>query len=196
MTMLNILTRTHNRETYFKACRDSIESQTYKDINWIVGSDTECPYYPQAIKLMKDYRQPLFIPQGHYHAPYNLYLNYMQELVTDGYLMYLDDDDVFSSSKSVQRIMNAIDNENQLIIWKVKITNNFIVPSHSFGKYIAAGDISGIGYCFHSKHLPVDWGVLSYGDFRVARQLIEKGLKPKWIDMVLTETINGAHNGR
>mgnify|MGYP000862528499 FL=1 len=193
---LNLLTRTHNRETYFKACRASVESQTYKDINWIVGSDTDCPYYPQAIKLFKDYRQPLLIPQGHYHAPYNRYLEVMAEYCQEGIVSYLDDDDMYVNEKSAQRIVNAFQDENDLLIWKVQILPNWIVPSHSFGKYIAAGDISGIGYAFHTKHLPVEWGVLSYGDFRVAKQLIEKGLKPRWIDMVLTRTIDKPHNGK
>ena len=83
-----------------------------------------------------------------------------------------------------------------MVIWKVQILPNWIVPSNSFGKFVKAGDISGIGFAFHSKHLPVEWGVLSYGDFRVATQLINKGLKPKWIDMVLTRTQDKPHNGK
>ena len=193
---LNLLTRTHNRETYFKACRASVESQTYKDINWIVGSDTECPYYPQAIKLFKDYRQPLLIPQGHYHAPYNLYLNQMQELVKDGWIMAIDDDDNFTTPKAVQIIMNAIKSEDDLLIWKVQITPNWIVPSNeTFGKYIKAMDFSGIGMCWHSKRKP-DWGRISMGDYRAAIQLINSGCKPVWIDRVLTATQRGPHNGK
>lgn len=193
---INIITRTHCRPQYFEVCKQSIESQTYKDINWIVGTDADCPYYPQAHKVIKNYQQPLYVPDNMYFAPWNTYLNQLQELVTDGWVMYLDDDDKFTTEKSLQRIMNAIDNDNQLLIWKVKIFDGFVVPNHTFGKYIQAGDFSGIGMCFHSKHLPVDWGNLSYGDYRVATQLIRKTLQPKWIDMVLTQTQNGANNGK
>lgn len=194
--IVNVITRTSNREAYFNACRQSVLSQTkVEDINWIVGSDRECPYYPEAIRVYKDIRVPVGIPVGMYHAPHNLYLNTLQEYVREGWIMALDDDDKFSSPKSVQRIINAIDNENQLLVWKVKILPHWIVPSHSFGKLITAGDFSGIGMCWHSKNKP-DWGNLSYGDYRAAWQLLQKGLQVKWIDMVLTETQAGAHNGR
>ena len=192
--ILNVITRTH-RENYFKVCRDSVESQTYLGVNLIVGSDRECLYYPDSIKLIKDYRQPLDIPHGHYFAPHNLYLNTLAEYVKSGWVMYLDDDDKFTSPKSAHRIMAACQDEDTMVVWKVSITRQWIVPSQTFGHYIMAGDFSGIGFAFHSKHLPVDWGRLSYGDYRVAWQLQQKGLKIKWVDMVLTQTQNGANNG-
>lgn len=195
--IVNVITRTSNREAYFNACRQSVLSQTkVEDINWIVGSDRECPYYPEAIRVYKDIRVPVGIPVGMYHAPWNLYLDTLQEYCKEGVVCYLDDDDCFSSQKSVQRIQNAFDNDNQLVVWKVKITPKWTVPSHSFGRLITAGDFSGIGMAFHVKHLPVTWGNLSYGDYRVAWQLLQKGLTVKWLDIVLTQTQNGAHNGR
>jgi hypothetical protein len=193
--ILNVLTRTH-RQQYFEVCKKSILSQTaVESINWIVGSDIDCQYYP-AIKLTRDNRVPDNIPQHMYFAPWNAYLDYLQTYVREGLIMYLDDDDAFTTIKSAQRIINAVDNDNQLLVWKVQITPDWIVPSQSFGKYIQAGDFSGIGMAFNVKHLPVTWGNLSYGDYRVASQLINKGLKPKFIDMVLTTTQKGAHNGR
>lgn len=193
---MNILTRTH-RERYFRVLQQSMAEQTYRDFNWIVGSDLHsCDYYPDAIRLQKPIWQPMHIPQGMYFAPHNLYLNSLQEKVQDGWIMYLDDDDMFASPNSLQRIVDNLRNENEMVIWKVQITPQWIVPSHSFGNEIKAGDISGIGFAFHSKHLPVDWGTLSYGDFRVAMQLKNKGLKPRWVDWVLTRTQNGANNGR
>lgn len=194
--MINVLTRTH-REKYFKVLQQSIESQTYKDYNWIVGSDlSECTYYPSALKMVKPNIEMTNIPKGMYFAFYNHYLDIMQETVKDGWITYLDDDDRYTDEKSLMRIANACTNENELVIWKVKIMGNWKVPNHSFGKYVKAGDISGIGFAFHHKWLPVEWGYLSYGDFRVATQLINKGLKPRWIDMVLTQTQDKPHNGK
>jgi hypothetical protein len=194
--MINIITRTHNRPDYFRVCRDSVESQIYKNYNWIVGSDSNCEYYPEAIRLFTDTRQPLYVPQGHYYAPWNLHLNRLLLEVKNGWVMFLDDDDKFVNEKSLKRIAAACTDENRLVVWKVQITPEWIVPASSFGHYIKAGDFSGIGMCFHTKHLPVDWGNISYGDYRVAWQLQQKGLKVKWIDMVLTSTQKGAHNGR
>ena len=194
MNKLNIITRTH-REHYFKVLKNSVMEQTYKNINWIVGSDIECLYHPEAIRLYKDFRVPLYIPMGMYHSPWNMYLNTLALEVKEGWIMYIDDDDEFTCNTSVDEIMSEIDNDNQILVWKVQIQDNWIVPSHSFGKHIKAGDFSGIGFAFHSKHLPVDWGNLSYGDYRVAWQLLQKGLEIKWIDKLLTKTQNGAHNG-
>jgi glycosyltransferase involved in cell wall biosynthesis len=196
--IINIIIRTHARPEYFKVMMDSIKSQTYPNYTLIVGSDTDCPYYPLAQKLLVDYRKPDYIPEGMYYSPWNLYLETLAKSCVNGWLIYQDDDDRFTNEKSLQRIVNAINNndEDSLIIWRVKITKDFIVPSYSFGHVVTAGDISGIGIAFHTKHLPVSWGCLSYGDFRICTQLIHKGLKPVWIDMILTETQNGPRNGR
>jgi hypothetical protein len=174
----------------------SLIKQDYHDVNWIVGSDVECSYYPQAIRYPIVQQQPVNIPQGMYFAPWNHYLDVLQEEITGGWVMYLDDDDEFTNEKSLRRIANACVDEDTMVVWRVKIFDHMIVPSHSFGQRITAGDFSGIGFCFHSKYLPVEWGYLSYGDFRVAQQLLKKGLKIKWIDMILTQTQNGAHNGK
>jgi hypothetical protein len=195
--LLSVLTRTHLAEEYFKVCRQSVMSQTYENLNHVVGSDTECSYFP-AIPL-QSHAAPVSpqLPFGTYPAPHNLCLNELHTHVKDGWVMYLDEDDKFTTPKSVSRIMDRIDNDSQLIIWKVDIKGYTVVPTaRTFGKYIQAGDISGIGICFHSKHLPVDWGDWSYGDFRVCSQLIKKGLKPKWIDMVLTETQGVPRHGK
>ena len=195
--ILNVITRTHNREQYFNVCKQSVLSQTaIESLNWIVGSDTECPYYPEAIKLEREQQQPMAVPQGYYYAPYNLYLDTLQNYVREGWISYLDDDDMYSSPKSVQRIINAIDNDNQILVWKVQITQAWTVPCKTFGHHIQGGDFSSIGFAFHCKHLPVTWGNLSYGDYRVAMQLLNKGLTIKWIDMTLTQTQKGPHNGR
>ena len=193
---VNVITRTHNRQDYFKVCRDSVVAQTYPLVNHIVGSDTECNYHSEYIMLARDYRKPDYMPQGHYHAPWNLYLNTLATVCIDGWVMYLDDDDCFATPEALQIISNHFNDENNLIIWKVAIKPQWIVPNKSFAKQVTAGDFSGIGFSFHTKHLPVDWGCLSYGDYRVAQQLLFKGLKPLWIDKVLTKTQNGAHNGR
>jgi len=193
--MINIITRTHSREREFNVLWGTVEAQLGNvEYNWIVGSDTDCQYY-DAIKLQLPPYQYVNVPQGMYYAPWNTYLETLAKHCKDGYVMYIDDDDKFSYQDSLKVIADNCE-EDTLLIWKVRITPAFIVPSHSFGKAITAGDISGIGYCFHTKYLPVQWGNLSYGDYRVAKQLEGKVKKIKWIDEVLTQTQNGARNGR
>jgi hypothetical protein len=199
--LVNVLTRTHNRPENFKICRESIIRQTYKNINHIVGTDTECSYY-DAIKVSPQVvQQPQLMPEYRtYPAPWNLYLNELGKLVKDGWIIHLDDDDMFSNQNAIKIIVNNVDNNDQILLWRVNINlnnNSWIVPSNeAFGRRIEAGNFSGIGMMFHSKHLPVDWGSWSYGDFRVASQLLAKKLKPKWIDLILTQTQGTPNNGR
>ena len=185
--LVNIITRTHNRPKHFKVCKESILNQTHKKINHIVGSDTECDYY-DVIKLQlqkSTYPKPDMFAS--YEAPWNLHLNELGKYAKEGWVMYLDDDDKFVSPDSISIIINNIENENQILFWRVDI-NNWIVPDdNGFGKVIA-GNISGIGFMFHTKHLPVDWGSWNFGDYRVMTQLVAKNLQHKWINLVLTQT--------
>lgn len=200
--LVNIITRTHGRPTFFKNCRNSILNQTHKNINHIVGTDIECDYHNDAIKLsLKEVQQPRLMPEYNtYPAPWNLHLNELGIYVKDGWVMYLDDDDIFCHKNALRFIVNNIENDDQILFWRVKINvdeRGWIVPNDAaFGKRIEAGNFSGIGMMFHSKHLPVDWGSWSYGDFRVVSQLLGKKLKPRWIDLVLTETQGKPNNGR
>jgi len=192
--LVNVITRTHNRPKYFKVCRDSILNQSHENINHIVGSDVECDYY-DCIKLkLSDGVSPK--PDvGTYAAPWNLHLNELGKHAKEGWVMYLDDDDKFTSLDSLKIILSHVDNEDQILLWRVDI-NGWIVPSDDkFGKVIAPGNISGIGFMFHTKHLPVDWGSWSYGDYRVLRQLSKK-LKQKWINLILTQTQGKPNNGK
>lgn len=195
--LINILTRCHGKADYFNVCRSSIEQQTYQNINWIVGSDIPCDYYPNHIPLNLVQKSDVIVPEGHYYCPWNLHLNTLNTYVKDGWVLAIDEDDMFASSDALEVIVNNIENEDQMLIWRVQITPDFIVPRlQDFGKIIAAGNISGVGYMYHSKHNPVDWGYFSYGDYRVAIELLQKGLKPKFINRILTRTIAGPHNGK
>lgn len=193
---VNILTRTHDRPMEFAKCLESINMQNYENINHIVGSDVPCNYCEDVLPLTFPPHQFIPVPNGYYYAPWNLHLNTLQQEVEDGWIMYLDDDDMFVHSGCVTEIMKHITSDDDLIIWKVQIYPNFIVPSHSFGKQVTAGDVSGIGFMYNAKHLPIDWGCISYGDYRAIQQLINKGLNPVWIDQILTMTQNGARNGK
>lgn len=184
--LVNIITRTHNRPRHFKVCRESIQNQTHKNINHIVGSDTVCDYYKNCIKLELQPVQYPVAEYGSYPAPWNLHLNELAKHCKEGWVMYLDDDDKFCTNDSLSTILNYIENEDQLVLWRVDI-NGWVVPdSQAFGNIIA-GNISGIGFMFHSKYLPVDWGSWNFGDYRVMTQLAKK-LKQKWINLVLTQT--------
>jgi glycosyltransferase involved in cell wall biosynthesis len=196
--VINILTRTFKRPESFKKCRESVLSQTYNKsegkfgdrqrlINHIVGSEVECPYCPEAIRLKK--KEGKFLP-------WNLHLNDLGKQVKTGWVMYLDDDDMFMSPTSVQEIVDEITDEDTLLIWKVKISTWTAPNDKHFGKVIKKGQVSGIGILFHSKHLPVPWKAIPAGDFHVIEYLSKK-LKVKWVNKILTGTQEGRnHHGK
>jgi hypothetical protein len=157
--VINILTRTFKRPVSFARCRESILNQSYiksegkfhdrsMKINHIVGSEADCPYYPEAIKLTKK--------EGRF-LPWNLHLNDLGKYAKSGWVMYLDDDDMLMSPTSVQEIVDEIVDEDTLLIWKVKISTWTAPNDKHFGKVIKKGQVSGIGILFHSKYLPVPW---------------------------------------
>jgi len=184
--LINVLTRTHNRPNYFRVCRESILNQTHKNINHIVGSDTECNYYDDYIKLEHQKLDPQPDRLASYAAPWNLHLNELAKHVEDGWVMYLDDDDKFIYNNSVETIVNNIENEDEMLLWRVDI-NGVVYPNDAhFGK-IVPGNITGIGFMFHSKYLPVRWYSWNFGDYRVMNELSKK-IKQRWINLVLTQT--------
>jgi hypothetical protein len=192
---INILTRTYNRPEYFNICRESIINQTYKNINHVVGSEVDCQYCGDYISLSKKTVDKVRPKPSTYPAPWNLHLNEMNNHVKDGWIMYLDDDDMFVSETSLERIINYVDNENQLIIWQVDIGGFMVVPSNMEFGVIKPGNVSGIGFMFHCKHLPVDWGSWSYGDYRVINELSKK-LEVVFIKEILTRTQGRPNNGK
>lgn len=194
--LVNVITRTHDRPLHFEMSRNTVTGQTHQDINHIVGTDIDCPYFPSAIRVKEPELFLGKIPNGHYFAPWNKYLEELALHCKEGLVMYLDDDDRFTCPDAIERILKYYQHDNQMLVWKVRIDLNMTVPSYSFAKEITAGDFSGIGFMFHTKHLPVKWSNISYGDFRVAHQLVNKGLEVVWINEILTTTISGANNGK
>lgn len=174
--VLNVITRTFKRPQSFKKCRESVTSQTYPNMNHIVGSEVKCTYFPQAIQLKKKTGKWL---------PWNLHMNDLGEQVKTGWVMYLDDDDMFLTKNAADEIMKEATNEDFLLLWRVKLGNVIVPGNKYFGKEIRAGQISGIGFAFHRKHLPVPWEARRMGDYHVISTLAKK-LKVVWIDKTLT----------
>jgi len=181
--ILNILTRTYKRPVSFADCRTSILSQTYANINHIVGSPISCSYYPDAM---------IFETPKTTKRSVNLYMHELAKTIKDGWVMYLDDDDKFMSETSAAEIMSEIEHDNQLLLWRVKIGKIIVPADQYFGRTIKQGHISGIGFAFHSKHLPAPWDAGHASDHRVIKHFADF-LEVKWIDKILTRT-QGSRN--
>jgi glycosyltransferase involved in cell wall biosynthesis len=193
--LFNILIRTSGRPNYFNDCVNSIYSQSYKNWNIIIGVDDKKTLpYTQPAKgrdIIYDYSN-LVIPNPPDNINYgikfkfNLYLNDLQDNVNDGFVIYLDDDDMLFDNNSLQKIANNINSDDDLIFWRVKFPNRLVPSDKNFWGEPKIKDISGIGFSFHIKHKEI-WEPYKRGDYRVAKSLYDK-IENK---VFLNETITG-----
>ena len=176
---VNILIRTCNRPNYFADCMQSIEMQTYKNINVIVSTDdrisNEYTYKHDLIHV------PLTrIPrESKEHYPYNLYFNEMYKYCYDGYILHLDDDDKLLTNDACEKIVNA---DANLLMWRVQFPGRLI--PENVGSEPKCRDISGIGFAVR-KGLEKNWKDEKCGDYEVISRLVQD-VEPMWITDVLT----------
>ena len=195
---LNILTRTSKRPNFFRDCKKSIELQTYSNIRHIVCYDSNSclDYIPKKdvfhVKKLKEPTLEIIEPPLKF-APYNLYLNTLNEKVKEGYIMYLDDDDVFDHSYSVDRIMQNITSEDNLILWRVKFPHSLIPEDEYFGKKPELYHVSMIGFAYHHKYSKlVKFDEMSCGDYRYVTKLWDIIPNKIWINEELTKIQRGS----
>lgn len=181
--LINIITRTSNRPNGFKRCVESIKNQTYKNINHIIITDDinslgyikkngyENPILVNREELIKNDTSPKFNTGG--YSPHNLYFNEVE--INNGWIIYLDDDDLFNRLDAVEIIVNAIkeNDEDTLIYWKMVYSNGRSLPKiidKSHKPFI--GGIGGSCMCFHNKYKKLAiWDSWKCSDFRVINRL-------------------------
>ena len=186
--IINILVRTTYRPSYFKKCINNILEQSYTNIRIICCyDDIRCLDYLNDIT---DKRFEFFYINidSTEHYKYNLYCNKLLEKVNDGWIMFLDDDDMFSTNYSLQIISEQMTHYNNFIYWSVKLGHNKIV--HPNINNITFGSISGIGFIFHSKYKDIaQWQCKRGGDFSFVIDLFNANkFNCIEINKVLTQT--------
>lgn len=190
--LINILVRCHRREQSLERFYNSLKEQPYKNWRVIASYDDEETWkyllkYPFQKLSVSPAEEPSTKPDGDEYrgwlAP-NLYLNEMMELVDDGYIMFMDDDD-YLNKNALGDIANRL-KKDQLALWRTKALSGRLIPSDdNFGR-IVAGDISGIAFAFHHTHKHLaQWEPWRRGDYRVISSLA-KHLTQSWIDSPLT----------
>jgi hypothetical protein len=102
---------------------------------------------------------------------YNLYCNHLLDRVRDGWIIFLDDDNMLSQPDTLKKINNNIKTENDIIFWKVKLGEYIIYPNIYDIKY---GQIDAAGFCFHSKYKNAARWIAEQGsDFHYVTQLLK-----------------------
>lgn len=183
---INILVRTHSRPELFRTCLNSIYKQNidcrilvsydnYNDLDYILEHPDIEPIY-LSISSNDKYR-------------FNLYCNHLMSSVHSGWIFFLDDDDMFLHFNSLNIILNNIDNEFDLIIWKFLRTDGEIYPRDI--NNIRQGEICSCNFCFHSRFKQLSlWPSKKCGDYAFFQNLINTfDFNIKFIPITLTSNI-------
>ena len=187
--LINILTRTSDRPVYFALNRRSVLQQTYPHIRHIISADTYSTFnyltdiYPRDKIFVKCAKRT-----SSAHMPYNLYCNELMNRVESGWILFLDDDDLLMDPNSIQILVNFIQNDDNLLLWRVKFPDK-IIPEYSFGIKPTYKDIASNGFMFNAKYKnQIKWDDMTGSDYRVVNSVFNIiDIKPIWIDIVLTK---------
>jgi hypothetical protein len=184
--LINILTRTSNRPNFFNRNVDSVNSQTYKNIRHIVSydNDDDLEYINKHdnLTLVKIDKNKLIQeddspnPNTGKYSPHNLYFNEMLKIVEEGWVIFLDDDNIFSNDNSLEEISKYMLDDDNLIIWQINFVNNLILPP---AEYLFTppklGSIDSACFSFNIKQLGnIKWDSWKCGDFRFILQIYNK----------------------
>lgn len=208
--LINILTRTSGRPVGFSKCYHSIANQSYKKVRHIVSYDD-----PQDLEYLKDYQvekiavkrektAPISMTPPEENSefkPYNLYCNELLSVVEEGWIMFLDDDDMLSRENVLEEITNYIlkNNTDTLFFWKTRFPNGFLLPSNSNfrNKKVILQQIDTACFLFHSKYKSVShWDCWWAADYRFIKELSDTIPDQKWIPKTFTQKNNFGDQGK
>lgn len=196
--LLNILIRTSNRPNYFKRLIKNIETQTYKHVHLHISADTietlnyvnKAGYIPLAFqKKIRNEKQTF---------PWNLYLNTLMDNVSDGWILFIDDDDQYAHQMILQIIAESLPDENSMLVWKMRYPDGRLVPdANHFGLTpFVRKQIAMPCFAFHSKHKDkVRFDGMRAGDFRIVNQL-QKFLTVEWLQITGVQLDNFGNVGK
>jgi glycosyltransferase involved in cell wall biosynthesis len=182
--LINILIRTSNRPALFDRCLKSIQDQTYKNVHIMIGYDraASLDYIPKDAErhfLYADNSIPYF---------YDLYCNDLKEKVTDGWFLFLDDDDVLTSPTVLEELADQLKQPGAIICQFMR--NGIAKPRDNYirNKIIAEGKIGLPCLVLHYKYKHI--GQLDgqkAGDYRYIKQVTEQ-VPTKFICLPLVTT--------
>ncbi len=204
--LINILTRTSNRPIGFEKCINSVNNQTYRNVRNIISYDDPADlgyikkHNVDCIRVLREVRGDGNFSDENKFEPYNLYCNELLKEVQEGWIMFLDDDDMLADEKTLENIVANLQNGNDtLIIWKTKFPNGALLPPEWEFKHkqIRFERIDTACFIFHSKYKDVSrWDSWYAADFRFIEGLTKHIPKKKWIPQVFTLKNNFGDRGR
>lgn len=180
--LINILIRTSYRPEQFTRCLESIKGQTYLNIRVVVSYDDDraLEYIPTEIEKIR----VLHVTNFPYY--YDLYCNNLKPMVTDGWFLFLDDDDILTSPTVLQELTEHLTSPHEAIICQF-LRNGVPKPAdnHIRKGVIREGKIGLPCLVLHSKHKALS-GLdgQKAGDYRYIKEVTDQ-VKTKFITLPL-----------
>ena len=186
--LINLIIRTSNRPKCFKINIESIISQNYSNLNIFISYDNDFTndYIDDILSNFEINYEKISVSKTNNNFYYNDYPNQILDKINDGYVIFLDDDDMFLHKNSLLYINDFL-NEDIFLSWNYLRSDKIIgiVKGN-----VKSGKLTSCGFCYHSSKKS-KWEMTADGDFKFAKNLIENNnLKFGKIDRVLTANIN------
>jgi hypothetical protein len=108
--LINILIRTSYRPAGFARALKSVLEQTHRQIRIIVSYDNH-----NALKYIPETVEKIRVQRGGGKYFYDDYCNQLKELVTEGYFIFLDDDDMLAHPGILQEVAERIEPQGCLV---------------------------------------------------------------------------------
>ncbi len=190
--LINILIRTSHRPDLFKRAIRSVQTQTYRNVNVIIGCDTEESWdYTRGYIAYRMHRD---LTANHY---WNLYCNQLKSLVKEGWFFYLDDDDYLVNSNALTNIAEHLINPDEGVICQM-LRNGKPKPRKELmeQKKIECGRIGAPCLFLHSSKKDIaNWDGFKAGDYRWIKN-VSLRLPMKFIQTVVVQTGNNGLHGK
>lgn len=195
--IINLLIRNGYRPESLRRCIASIEAQTYKDIRVIIANDSreaqEDSYAAvppnriiDRITVTPDRTHPFF---------WNLYCNDLKAEVTDGWFLYLDNDDYLDNKWCLELLSKHLTDPGKAVICQFK-RNGVPKPMGKYWGQIVRGKIGGSCIVLHhsQKHI-ANWDGNRAADFRFITAVAAK-LPLKWVAVPVVAAGNKGLKGK
>ena len=132
------------------------------------------------------------------HFPFNLYLKFLEAQVGKGWILYLDDGDIFETPNSLAKLQKEIEKHDEDTLHIFKLINRgrqWTTPQPDFWKYydlglpLVHGECSASCFCFNVKWKGYTvWDEWRMADYRTVKSLETVIPKRNLFDLVIIWT--------
>jgi len=189
--LFNIIIRTSLREKKFFQSLELINNQTYKNFKIYISYDNkETLNYLKKIKKTDNIKlfNCIYIKTNKdFH--WNNYCNKILKHIKDGYIIFLDDDDIFTTIYSLEIIKNNIKGDKDFLFWKY-YREDRIIYSKDIEKVPEYNHITSCGFTINiNKVKQCKWCDKRGGDYFFLKNIFEKNnnLNKKFLNYIITQ---------